>query len=169
MSLGAPHAPCWLVRRHFTSPFGSVGVLLSPGYSPAERGAGTPEIGRGIEENNEGRSRQRARTGGRNSADRKWRGPVVRWNRPGGHCRESCRQLRHGIPRGLDQQDICRAGTAEIARRRKGQPLRPVAGCRTGNPVQESLGGSSSRPHRQPPRAHCRLRRHGAKRSLQRT
>ena len=31
------------------------------------------------------------------------------------------------------------------------------------------LGGSSSRPHRQPPRAHCRLRRHGAKRSLQRT
>jgi len=26
-----------------------------------------------------------------------WRGFLVRWNRPGRHCRKSCRQLRHGF------------------------------------------------------------------------
>src|SRR5260370_5822738 len=64
---------------------------------------------RGVKESNEGCSRQRARSRSGRGARSEWRGSLVRRNRPGRHCRKSCRQLRHGIPRGLDQQFVALA------------------------------------------------------------
>jgi len=70
----------------------------------------------------------RSGAGGERSAS------LVRRNRQGRYRHRPRNELRHGISRRLDQQNVCRAGASEIEEEGKINLYARLQGCRAGNP-----------------------------------
>src|SRR6266481_1594789 len=168
ISQGAPNAPSWSVRRHSTTSRCCVGRDARPERGATkERRSAAPKDRRGIAKGHERCARQGARPRSRSGAGGERATSLVRRNRQGRSRHGPRNELRHGISSRLDQQNVCRAGAPEIAGRRKNQSLCPAAGRRAGNPREKQVGSHAAGAHCKPAGAHCRLRRHGAQRSLQ--